>query len=552
MNQLNQLLLGPLLGLEGEDDTHSLTRYTVCFLTDNTVTAPIVQASCGAAQINVACVKVGNPNSGIFWRANLNIPLLDTFQVWHYAISDSGKQIAPQTGTTHAFYVPGKSEKARFAFATCNGFSSAKLTQEFAGHSDTLWKAMRDEQAARQADATKPDWRPKNAEDRPLSLLVLGGDQIYADSILETERELSEWIGLSRAEQIAYLDAAHTNPEKMGKLRGALDKFYFNLYRTQWSQSLAMAEIFATVPTVMMWDDHDIFDGWGSFDDALLGCPVFKAIFAAAKKYFELFQLRGPNNQSLQNSGLAHYGLSLVFRDFSFVALDGRSHRTITHVMEEQGIKDFRKALTDYSKFSHAHTLVMVIGLPLVYRRFSESELLRIAAERGKFSDSYYDDILDHWNFKGHRAELCSITNTLLAYQAAAREAQNPQPRVLVLSGDVHVACAGTIKEVGGLGRISQVVSSGIVHPAPSWLEWFGLSKISDASPCELSLGDGKLVRLTVDHIPGASDTFIRLRNFVRINHGSDGKLWANWQTEAHILANGKPDPNVAQITLAC
>ena len=30
------------------------------------------------------------------------------------------------------------------------------------------------------------------------------------------------------------------------------------------------------MPQVMMWDDHDIFDGWGSYPHALLTCSVFQ------------------------------------------------------------------------------------------------------------------------------------------------------------------------------------------------------------------------------------------------------------------------------------
>ena len=34
----------------------------------------------------------------------------------------------------------------------------------------------------------------------------------------------------------------------------------------------------SSIPNVMMWDDHDIFDGFGSYDKELQTCPVFKVI----------------------------------------------------------------------------------------------------------------------------------------------------------------------------------------------------------------------------------------------------------------------------------
>lgn len=40
----------------------------------------------------------------------------------------------------------------------------------------------------------------------------------------------------------------------------------------------------------MTWDDHDIFDGWGSYPDDLQNCPVFQGCFQAARRFYLLFQ----------------------------------------------------------------------------------------------------------------------------------------------------------------------------------------------------------------------------------------------------------------------
>jgi hypothetical protein len=37
-------------------------------------------------------------------------------------------------------------------------------------------------------------------------------------------------------------------------------------------------------------DDHDIFDGWGSYDPGLQACPVFQGLFSVAKRFYLLFQ----------------------------------------------------------------------------------------------------------------------------------------------------------------------------------------------------------------------------------------------------------------------
>jgi len=51
--------------------------------------------------------------------------------------------------------------------------------------------------------------------------------------------------------------------------------FYFTHYRQHWC-SRHLADALACIPQVMMWDDHDIFDGWGSYPHALLTCSVFQ------------------------------------------------------------------------------------------------------------------------------------------------------------------------------------------------------------------------------------------------------------------------------------
>ena len=47
---------------------------------------------------------------------------------------------------------------------------------------------------------------------------------------------------------------------------------------------------FQLLQQVMTWDDHDIFDGWGSYAMELQFCPVFQGVFFFARKFFCLFQ----------------------------------------------------------------------------------------------------------------------------------------------------------------------------------------------------------------------------------------------------------------------
>jgi len=52
-----------------------------------------------------------------------------------------------------------------------------------------------------------------------------------------------------------------------------------------------ISHILARVPSLMMWDDHDIFDGWGSHKKWFHDSMVAKGMFACAREAFCLMQL---------------------------------------------------------------------------------------------------------------------------------------------------------------------------------------------------------------------------------------------------------------------
>src|SRR3546814_11935802 len=46
----------------------------------------------------------------------------------------------------------------------------------------------------------------------------------------------------------------------------------------------------ARVPTLAIWDDHDICDGWGSLPPERMDSPFGRAVFAVARELYLLFQ----------------------------------------------------------------------------------------------------------------------------------------------------------------------------------------------------------------------------------------------------------------------
>ena len=67
----------------------------------------------------------------------------------------------------------------------------------------------------------------------------------------------------------------------------------------------------------MTWDDHDIFDGWGSYPDTLQNCPVFQGCYQAALRFYLLFQ-QHTNLQRIGETDLFGHRHAPAFHLLSF------------------------------------------------------------------------------------------------------------------------------------------------------------------------------------------------------------------------------------------
>src|SRR5690606_26265439 len=271
-----------------------------------------------------------------------------------------------------AFYLPAKTEKPKIMYGSCNGFSSADLVNK-TDHPYRLWNTLATEHAA-----------------SPYSLMILGGDQLYADEMWSTVPALKEWGKLRRSDKIRR-QASKTMLQQ-------IDRFFDELYRSRWNDP-DMSLMLASIPSIMMWDDHDIFDGWGSYPEDLQQCAVFQAIFACAEKYFELFQVRSRRNTSLLNPAARHFAFALAFRGYHIVAMDNRGERTLQQVMSPQQWQDLLNYLDNKAS---SGDLLLLSAVPVVYRDFSFTES---AVDITPWEEELTDDLKDHWRAKEHQGE---------------------------------------------------------------------------------------------------------------------------------------------------
>ena len=71
---------------------------------------------------------------------------------------------------------------------------------------------------------------------------------------------------------------------------------------------------------------------------------------------------------------------------------------------------------------------------------------------------------------------------------------------------------------------------SGIVHPAPTRIEWFGIMAITNDK--NEWLNEDKTIETSIIG-PFGSEKYLRVRNYVTLKEGVDNKLWVNWICES-------------------
>jgi len=490
----SSIVLGPLLGYELGD------FYTVCILTDATVSDPKLTLTVGQKKKTVPFKQKAVVGGNIFWRAEFKTSVGPTGVFQDYAIKHEAAPLADQHGRqAWRFYVPGRTEEPRIAYISCNGFSSAKLARD-TDEPYALWQRMQEEQ-----QKSRPNTQPP-----PLSLMLFGGDQIYADEIWESRRcpTLQHWSEMTWA--------AQNKANETVQMRKEVAAFYDWVYLDRWKDE-HLSLMLATVPSVMMWDDHDIFDGWGSYPEERQKCDVFKCVFVEAARVFDIFQMRCSARSRLNPQ--THRTFHLLFRDYHILALDNRSERTGKQIMSEPHWVEFKACLAEIGK-EPPKNLIILSGMPVVYRSFATVEKL---FETTPWHEELEDDVQDQWSATSHQAERIRLIMVLLNFLA-----EHPKVRCAILSGDVHVGALGRIWDEERELAITQIISSGIVHPPPTVLGWMGIRLMTSDDPESLGEGAVKAQMLT----PTGSDRYLRIRNFVSFFTGTDGKLWFNWACE--------------------
>ncbi|MEM8959026.1 MAG: alkaline phosphatase family protein [Pseudomonadota bacterium] len=381
----------------------------------------------------------------------------------------------------------------RLAYVSCNGQEKSDLERP-RDQRNAMWQRLCDE------------------HDRaPFSALLHGGDQIYADEITDGHLLTENWPDDVPADP---------DPAALADLEFHLAAQLVRRYRTLYAAG-PYAYLSARIPSLAMWDDHDICDGWGSLDATTMGSAVGQCLFRTTRQATLLFQ-NGCTDGDLPGRFLdrhgGHLGWAVGGHGLRIIAPDLRSERTRTRVMGPAGWADFRATASP----APGQTFLMS-STPLLGPRLSLLEtLMPVMPAR---IHKYEDDLRDQWQSHAHRTEWREML------QAATALARPENAGVTVLSGEIHLATRATLTAPDGV-QVRQLVASGISHPPPprGFARALGALAGLGSSPM-------KHHRIRIAPLPGRRRRYTAERNFMTLSRSA-----GTWQARWHLEESGTTD----------
>ncbi len=584
---MSKLLLGPVLSFRGLGVDGSWK-----------VTALVgIEDQARVPQVTVEGRKAGKPVTLLqhagrtYLRYDLSCKLRKNERRVPYSIEGVGE--------AWQFTVPGKGYAPRMAYVSCNGFSDPGGMRKLVKAENAVWadllcnhdKEVRPAGYELDKEQLWHEARTHDQGNQRFHLMLMGGDQIYFDSIWEDIKLLKRWIGLTREEQLQYPVDADLEKE--------IEDYYFRLYSERWlpharsgwgsaDKPLDAAQAMARIPTVMMWDDHDIFDGWGSYSPEMQRSPLFQRLFFHARRAFWVFQMQHAVEQLPDlvprtdvrvrsddplfepvkwSQVLSGDKLALPLLDeqpgftfthsagpVSLIVADLRTERSQEQVLGPgtwgalqrwlSGIESGHAANPGCINCQH---LLLLSSVPVVHPKLSLAEAFLDSFGQDHVLDSSADDLKDHWTHDDHEGERKRLVETLL------KTASQKQLRVTIISGDVHVAAWGVAyrKDVGpkdNWAQIQQLTSTAVVHPSlVGVMERLFFHVLNNVAQSKQALD----VNLSAEMMlfPGSNRYVMPARNWlaIELDRGTDNpngcKLWATWRCETkaaftnHLLA---------------
>lgn len=460
-----------------------------------------------------------------FWRFNIEVELREKQQRIAYRIN---------RGPAMGFWVPARQQTMNMMFYSCNGFSLSVNSNDMSGP-DPMWRDVLN-----------------THQTNPFHLMIGGGDQIYNDCIADEGKLFQEWLEIRNP---THKHTAALTPQ----MQDEFESFYLERYCMWYSQGLfGLAN--SQIPMVNMYDDHDVFDGYGSYPHHNMNSPVFRGLGAVAFKYYMLFQQQsvldeteatepswilgakpGPYIGELSRSIFVSVGAKAAL-----VAIDARMERTEHDVVSDKTWEKIMNRLYAELRRGQVEHLLVLLGVPIAYPRMVWLENIltsrlmdpvKALGRTGMFGKALnnidggvevLDDLNDHWTAKNHKQERSVVVEDLQDL------AIDKSVRVTILSGDVHLAAAGQFYSNPKMGLpkhkdpryMPNIISSAIVNTPPSDLLADVLNKRNKVHHFDKQTDESMipLFQTGVDGKPRNNKHLLPHRNWCSIREWSPGE----------------------------
>jgi len=465
---LPQLLLGPLLRHAGR--------------TDATVWV----------QTSDACeVRVGDTTARTFEVAGHHFALvvidgLEPGEVRPYEVHLDGEQVWPPPGEWP--YPPSLIRTVADDHDLSVAFGSCRVAVP---HEAPYTLSADEDERGREHDALYALSRRMRHEEPECwpSLLVLLGDQVYADEVDPTTRE--------------FIRARRDTAVPPGEQLADLDE-YCHAYRVAWGDP-AVRWLLSTVPSAMIFDDHDVHDDWNTSTDWITrkrGQGWWdERIIGAFTSYWLYQHIGNLSPDALAEDPLfcavrdAEGDVAPVLRRFAFdadrdvagtrwsysrdlgrtrlIVVDSRAGRVLTPGHRTMIDSDEWRFVEEASAGDFDHVLIATSLPVFLGQGMHHLEAFNEAISEGAWGGWIARNVgermrqgldLEHWAAFGTSF---TMVETLLEAVAAGRDG-SPPASVVVLSGDVHHAYLSRVRFPGastGSAPVYQAVCSPLRNP---------------------------------------------------------------------------------------
>ncbi len=281
------------------------------------------------------------------------------------------------------------------------------------------------------ANIVAPMWRRLNDEmhSNDCSFLIQAGDQVYSD-----HDQFNAWKWSMK----------NDSDEKMLW-------YYRQIYLKSWNFP-EVQEVFRTFPQYMIWDDHEITNGWGSRKKHSKNSRCREVFEVARQAYIEF--------QNCHNPAPLHKGefyFAFHYASIAFLFMDLRGHRDITrNTLPLAGKKQWEDITTwlNSESVQQSKLLFVVSSVPVCHlsRRFGSLGIFK-------------NDIRDQWSTSHNKDERRLLLDLLFDWSGDEKKP------VIILSGDVHVGTVAKIMEKETGKYIHQITSSPITNKPARFID---------------------------------------------------------------------------------